>query len=739
MRVKQGYLLSTIAILIALLATACGGGGGGGGNGVESPAPIATTLAVENVTEEGVTLRGRIDANGYTTQAWFEWSLNPDMTGANAIGETAIDAKAEAADLVASLEGLVPGVTYYYRPVAKHPNGTLRRGEIDYFTPTQTSTAHLTVNCEEDPDEYQPGKLTIREALGMLEDGGILDFDARLSGKTITLRKVANSHTMLKGEVFTMSAGRWVFQGYQTRDYGKSALYTPNSVTIDASLLPEPVTLAWGGEEEARVFAAHGLTTMRKLKIRNGVVRAEALAGAQPFTLARGGGIAVWGIAALYDCEFSGNRVYGDTTASRDRGAFGGGVYADTVWMRNCIVGGNSAEGYGASGGGVFSLGGVETWANSQIIESSVGGNSVTAQHAYGGGVYSDGGGPGRQMSLYLENCTIAGNAVKDNPDIPQSTMSQYYYRGGGIYMSNGYLDVAACTITGNQVTGNYYEFSGKPNMGGGGIAATIGNAHVVESTTLKHSIIVGNTVAGAAEDVFSGSLINFFSEGYNLVGVINFNYMLPPIPWWGCLSRVHWPKEGDRDSVSVGEALNPAGPVRHEGIDSVGALAGKMPLYYLPGTAAKNKLPQAPYAVSSVWAEYSLSNPSVPDTFLNRVILKVREVYGSTLGSDFGSDLGDYTGVTFYGPAETWPSDPANTAWINFWKTLTAKINGRLGPEGLNDDFWANFQPGWLDANTHLDVDIQTTTNTMAKNYDMIGNPRPAGTEADIGAIEGD
>jgi hypothetical protein len=190
-------------------------------------------------------------------------------------------------------------------------------------------------------------------------------------------------------------------------------------------------------------------------------------------------------------------------------------------------VSGNSVTGYGGSGGGVFSVGGAGTWYDSWLIRSAITGNRVTAQHAYGGGVYSDGGGPGNMMTMNIQDCTIARNLVEDHPGIAQSTMTQYYYRGGGFYMSNGILRLSSSTIVENAVTGAPWIFSGKPNMGGGGIGATIGNAHVVEHMEIWHSVIAGNTLSGVPSDVFTGSLINFYSSGYNLFGAIDFSPML--------------------------------------------------------------------------------------------------------------------------------------------------------------------------------------------------------------------
>jgi len=140
----------------------------------------------------------------------------------------------------------------------------------------------------------------------------------------------------------------------------------------------------------------------------------------QPWTLGRGGGVTVWGVAWLLDCKLYNNYCEGDFESSRDRGAFGGGLYANIVDMQNCVVSGNSVLGGGAAGGGVFSVGGAGSYETASTIErSSITGNHISGLFAYGGGVYSDGGGIGNRKTLELVNCTIAWNMVDPPPGMP--------------------------------------------------------------------------------------------------------------------------------------------------------------------------------------------------------------------------------------------------------------------------------------------------------------------------------
>ncbi|WP_243338512.1 PPC domain-containing protein [Anaeromyxobacter soli] len=593
----------------------------------------------------------------------------------------------------------------------------------------------LLVNSLEDVASPTGRAVTLRSALAAAASGERITFDRSLDGRTILLSIVGDEHTVLKGEVYAAGA----FSGYQDRDYGRSALYARKDVVIDASMLPNGITLRWNGGDtsHARVLAVYGNLTMNNVTISSGSSVAEPISGStQPFTLARGGGLAVWGTATLERCTIAGNTVVGDTQASRDRGSYGGGIYANGLVLRGVVVSGNAAIGYGAAGGGVYSVGGADSTSgrgnNTFLDRCTVSGNLVRAQHAYGGGLFTLSGGPNNLATMEIKNSTVARNLVEDNDALPQD--GQYYYRGGGVYMGGGSLSVVASTIAENAVDGPAAIFSGRPNVGGGGVAATIGNAHTVEYVWLQNSIVVGNTLNGVAEDWFPGSILDFRSAGYNVVGRIDFSQILVPVPAWGHLNRRRWPKLGDQEGVALGAALDVAGARFHESIVSAGTDAGGPALlWYPPGTAAADKIPAAPYPLTYVNGRYT--GYGVPtDDFLNHVILQLRQEYGSELGSDFGSGFGDLTGTTWYEHPVTWPSDPRNAPWIKFWRDLDVAIGDRLGMVRLGDDFWGTFVTGPL-GNVSLTVERVTQTY-LREPTDQTGATRSGGL-ADVGAIE--
>ena len=652
-----------------------------------------------------------------------------------------------------------------------------------------SSLPAIMVNSIEDLSDPPEGTVTLRSAINSAASGQAIIFDESLNGQFIPLSIVGADHSVLKGEVMGMrmepSGPVSYLKGYFERDYGKSALYARKNVVIDASDLPSGITLQWAGGDgdPARVLAVYGNLSLNNVSITGGNSVTEDISTPdpedQPWTLARGGAVAVWGKAALTDCIFYDNHCQGDFDSSRDRGAFGGGVYANVLEMADCIVSGNSVLGGGAAGGGVYSVGGAEMSQQTSMIESSsICGNRISAIFTYGGGVYSDGGGIGNRKTLRLTNCTIAKNVAEPAPGMPPFLLAMGYWRGGGVYMSNGYLYMQGCTVVENEVYGvPRTDALGKANLAGG-IAATIGNAHAVEEMVIGHSIIAGNTVneidgATYDHDIFTGSLLYFRSMGYNRIGVIDFSQILVPVgePRWASLSRKHYPKQGDEDDVALTDVVDlTTGVVLSDFILSAGVDAGEyVPLYYKPQGTALDQIPSSTYTFDEIFAEYTLSSGS--DNFLSIFLDRIEDEYGLVgFASDFTDDfetflqtvdadedtpeVEPYTNPSggpiltladtlWFGPAVTWPKELYNYPYIHFWHRFDAALEDAavpgMGQELIGDDEWTNlFSSGPLTENPNIRMSVffeRFSVSLLAE--DQIGTLRPANAFGDVGAIE--
>ena len=659
-----------------------------------------------------------------------------------------------------------------------------------------TSGAHskTVINSLEDTDPTAADTVTLRAALEAAAPGEKITFDESLDGETIELTIVGDENSVLAGEYMEMyfdpDAGVMITEllGYFDRDFGKSALYAHKDVVIDASNLPNGITIAWVNPKvDARVLAVYGNLTLTNVTITGGRSVAAVMDGDNPTTqtatLARGGGLAVWGLARLSDCTVHDNRCdkSADTASERDQGAFGGGIYADVVQMDNCVISGNSCIGSGVSGDGVFVVGGAEHTATVSTLDCcAVTGNLLEAGTAYGAGVYSDGGGIGERKTLRLSNCTVARNVI-DGTYSPRG-----YWRGGGIYMSNGYMDLQGCTIVENQVSGYWREdLLGKCSLAGG-VAATIGLAHAVESMTIGHCIIAGNTVEAIAsekgtyaQDIFTGSLLYFKSRGYNRIGVIDFSQMLVPVGesnWWS-LCRRHYPKAGDEKVGTLSEVLHISDGTYSTVARSMGVGAGEPALLHYPPTGtAVDRIPLST-TVNETLAEYSVASGG-DDDFLEIFLARVETRFNlSGFASKFADDFDEFLAThdanpednsepepdhyydssdpdnpkpilsvadtAFFGPAETWVKEPENYPLILFWHQFDAAIAEAvpgLGDELIGDAQWdALFDNEVLEENLFLTFKIRSVSTGAYDllDVDQIGNARPENGLGDIGAIE--
>ncbi|MFP4444978.1 MAG: hypothetical protein ACLFPD_01865 [Desulfosudaceae bacterium] len=651
----------------------------------------------------------------------------------------------------------------------------------DSAEPSSPALPDIVVTTLDDVEAAAPGMVTLRSALSAAQSGQRIVFDQALDGGTIELALVADEHTVLPGEWMEMEVDPdtgvaiSVLKGYVDRDYGASALYTTKDVVIDASALPAGLTICCGDAIEARVLAVYGNLTMSNVTITGG--RSVASLDIDPdndstqtATLARGGGLAVWGLARLSNCTIYDNLCdkSADNHRERDQGAFGGGIYADVVRLTDCVVSGNVVLGSGTSGGGVFTVGGAQHFTQESLLErTAVTGNRLTAPTAYGAGVYSDGGGIGKANTLRLVNCTVAWNVV-------EGEYSPYgYWRGGGIYMSNGFMEIQSCTIVDNHVSGYWREdLLGKCSLAGG-VAATIGLAHAVDSMTIGHSIIAGNTVtdkndAGRTydQDIFTGSLMYFKSRGYNRFGVIDFSQMLVPVgekDWWS-LCRKHYPKVGDAGGVRMEDVIDTAAGMGYSPfIFSKGCNEGSpVILSYQPAGTAREQIPADWYLVPEVLAEYEVFRGE--DDFLEIFLARVEDHIvgaGSGFAAGFISDFNDYLAgeeyqdpwgnpietvadIAFFGPAESWVKEPENFPLILFWHAFDDALSGQvpdLGDQLIGDNQWLTLFPagGPLVENTGIDFEIHESAGGfyLLDIVDQKQTPRAVNGFGDIGAIE--
>jgi hypothetical protein len=277
--------------------------------------------------------------------------------------------------------------------------------------------------------------------------------------------------------------------------------------------------------------------------------------------------------------------------------------------------------------------------------------------------------------------------------------------------------------------------------------------------------------------DIFTGSVFYFRSLGYNRIGVIDFSQILVPVgePDWASLSRKHYPQAGDEDDVVPGEVLGGATLstfVRSSGVEADPFAV----LYYEPAGSALDQVPGESYSVTEIYGELVGQQDEGGNHLLLPLMLEqIQDVYGQPgFASEFRSYFQaflldtdpDTAGPQLYfncdnlvvdtleqaywcGPAQTWPQQEYNHAYIEFWHHLDSALSGEiaevnvdriasLDPALINDDAWTSLFG--LGESHYNGITVKLNASTLGvspMSTDQLGNPRPANPRGDIGAIE--
>ena len=264
-------------------------------------------------------------------------------------------------------------------------------------------------------DTFEGDVLSLRDALARAQSGDTVRFVPELSGGTITMSEMS-----LTIPYFAVQKG----------------------VTVDASDLPGGITIDANGI--SRVFYVYGGTDSEPTVLKGLTITGGSIAN-------DGGGIYVApGTVTLEDCTVTGNHLSGP----RSLGA--GICNRGTLTVTNCIVSGNTTEGYG---GGIFNSGTLT------VTDTVISGNRNC-------GIYQN------QGTATVTDSIIAGNSADT---------------GGGIYHSSGTLTLANCTVSGNSAA----------RYGGGIFTLFLSPSDI----SIRNSVIAGNTAANDGNEIYKNSL----------------------------------------------------------------------------------------------------------------------------------------------------------------------------------------------------------------------------------------
>ncbi|HEY4416851.1 MAG TPA: choice-of-anchor Q domain-containing protein [Verrucomicrobiae bacterium] len=237
------------------------------------------------------------------------------------------------------------------------------------------------------------GAGTLRDTLAAAQSGDTIHFSPDLAGQTISLTN-----------------GELVVNGL-------------TDLTIDASTLPEGMTI--NGYSTSRIFdiTNRAVVTLNGLTIANGYVNSSD--AYNNYAAAYGGGI-----RNNNDCTLTVIHC----AIYNNYGSFGGGIYngSGTLVVTASTLNYNSVAAYG---GGIYNESGTVIVNNSTLSANAL-------FYGTGGGIYNNTNG-----TIQLNQSTVSGNAG-------------YFGTGGGVYNAGG------LTLFDSIVAGNF-SISGDPNIHG--------------------------------------------------------------------------------------------------------------------------------------------------------------------------------------------------------------------------------------------------------------------------------
>ena len=127
-------------------------------------APTVVTNPATSVTTTGGVLNGGVNPNGLATNGWFEWGTNPTLATFSSTSSQSLGSGTTSQAVAATLSGLTPGTTYYFRVAASNSAGP-SKGSIASFSsgrPGRFSAGRYR------PGFHGSGALSIHYSVGRL-------------------------------------------------------------------------------------------------------------------------------------------------------------------------------------------------------------------------------------------------------------------------------------------------------------------------------------------------------------------------------------------------------------------------------------------------------------------------------------------------------------------------------------------------------------------------------------------
>ncbi|HTI97718.1 MAG TPA: choice-of-anchor Q domain-containing protein [Dongiaceae bacterium] len=260
------------------------------------------------------------------------------------------------------------------------------------------------------------------------------------------------------------------------------------------------------------IYNSSGVVALVGAEFGNNEAQGGAASGGHTSGDSQGGAVFNGGQMQLTTCRFWGNQTETEQGGMAGGKSEGGAVWnsgsllvTQSLFQTNLVIGYEyTGEGHG---GAIYSS------ADLTVQGSTFTGNAAQVFNYLGGGEVS-GGAIYAQTNCALTNTTLAGNIAAGaavDPFYPDKGGDAY---GGALFCAGATLNLASCTLYGNQAVGGASQ---SPGTGfGGGICATNGTVNLVNvilATNTPGSNCFG-TVNDLGHNLSSDASCNFSAAG---------------------------------------------------------------------------------------------------------------------------------------------------------------------------------------------------------------------------------
>ncbi|MBZ5490686.1 MAG: choice-of-anchor D domain-containing protein [Acidobacteriia bacterium] len=116
------------------------------GSGPTAEAPAVTTDSAGAITSTSAVLNGALNPNGSAALGWFQYGTDPSFGTYQETANQNVAADNLSHNFSASVSGLTPGSTYYYRAVASNIGGRNQGSSVSFTTTSSTYTLSVSAS-----------------------------------------------------------------------------------------------------------------------------------------------------------------------------------------------------------------------------------------------------------------------------------------------------------------------------------------------------------------------------------------------------------------------------------------------------------------------------------------------------------------------------------------------------------------------------------------------------------------